>query len=541
MESNIVREHFRSPFNRGEMKESHGRGSAGTEACGAEITLFIRFAGSAGGDGPGEAGLEEPVGVRQRHEGTIAAAAFTASGSSAMIAAGSILTQRLRGMGWRRAAAYSREELLAELGCGGPGDGPAESGSAGREPSPGSPRQAAEYAIDALHAALEDSLRRGTFPGAGGIREGAVMVAMSGGVDSATACLLMHRAGREVTGITLRLVDEKDATGEGEGAVAGAASGLSCCSPESIRLARQVCHGLGLPHLTVDLRAEFEQAVVADFVNQYLKGRTPNPCARCNGVFRFPVLVRLAEQLGASRVATGHYARIVEAGGVLRLGRGLDRGKDQSYMLWGIEPALLSRIEFPLGEMEKVDTRETARAAGLAVHDRVDSQDVCFVPGDDYRRFVKERLRADEAAVPGRGEMVDAAGKRLGEHSGYLDYTVGQRRGLGGGSERPLFVLAIDAAANRVVAGSREELAVRSLQIGGVNSFVPESAVGEVGVQLRYRSPALPGRVTQTGDVWRIELDEPAYGVAPGQSAVLYQGDLVAAAGIIGNAIGDVP
>ena len=498
-----MQEHFREPRNRGEMAGAHGIGQAGDTGCGAEISVFLRFDG-----------------------GCVSEASFTASGSSAVIAAGSVLTGKLEGISWRRAAALTAAEILA--GLGGRGTPVAE------DANQGSPEQAAVFAVEALQAAFEDSLGRGTFPVAPGAEPDTVIAAMSGGVDSSTACWLKKEEGLQVIGVTMRLWSDPEAD--------AVDSGLSCCSPRAIRDARQVCHSLGLPHLTVDYSCLFREKVVEYFVSEYLAGRTPNPCALCNSSFRFPELMRLAEKLGAAGVVTGHYARIITKDGRRMLARGRDTGKDQSYMLWGVRQPLLASMDFPLGEMRKVEVRELAREAGPVVHDRVERQEVCFIPDDDYRRFILSQLEATGAGAPGAGEIVSVSGKRMGKHGGYINFTIGQRRGLGGGAAEPLDVVGIEPETNRVIVGDRDDLVVRALTIGGINRFLPPAEIDKVGVQLRYNSPSLPGKVVRkqggegeyaAEERWHIELDKPAYGVAPGQSAVLYQGDILVAGGII--------
>ncbi len=539
MSTEAFNKHFRNPHNRRELPGAAGSGRAGEADCGAEVTIHLRFDGAL-----------------------ISEASFLASGSSAIIAAASLLTQRLEGLDWKQAAAIPAGAIYISLAEGG-GDESDMQRLTDTVPvktavEPGSLGQACEFAVEALHRAFEDTLRRGTFPAADTVDPETAIVAMSGGVDSSTACLLEQRAGRQVIGVTMRLWDEGQASREvisGNNAEdgetdpgSGSDDGVSCCSPESIRDARQVCHGLGLPHLTVDYTRAFEQQVVADFIMEYLAGRTPNPCTICNGAIRFPALVELAELLGAGMVATGHYVRIVEREGRTLLARGRDAGKDQSYMLWGIGPSLLPWLDFPLGEIEKVHTREIANQAGLRVYNRVDSQDVCFIPGDDYRRFIIERAGHVGGTVPGEGEIVTTGGRIVGYHCGYLNFTVGQRRGLGISSREPLYVVSTDPGSNTVVVGTRDELAVSSLTLEGINAFLPLREIeGErsLMVQVRYNSPAVPCRLyresagaSAAGDEsgagsCRIELEKPVYGVAPGQSAVLYIDDAVAAGGRI--------
>ena len=359
-------------------------------------------------------------------------------------------------------------------------------------------------AADALANALAQVFRAG--PSAS-----RVAVAMSGGVDSAVALL---RAGPDAIGVTLRLwLDPK-----------GPDSARSCCSPEAVIAARETCHSLGFPHVTLDLREEFRRAVVEPFVRAYARGETPNPCSRCNGSFRFAELLAFAERAGAARLATGHYARIVEHGGRLLLARARDDAKDQSYLLAGLDPRFLDRIWFPLGEQGKLETRAEAAEAGLEVAQRAESQEACFLAGDDYRSFLERRgLEARPGAI------VDEDGTELGTHEGFWRFTPGQRRGLGVSAPAPLFALRADAATNTVVVGPRESLAVTRLRAAG-RLYVP---TGRADAKLRYRSPAAAATVTAEVGGFELELDRPAYGVAAGQTAVLYEGDVVIGAGRI--------
>jgi tRNA-specific 2-thiouridylase len=279
--------------------------------------------------------------------------------------------------------------------------------------------------------------------------------------------------------------------------------------------------------VTLDLREEFRRAVVAPFVRGYASGTTPNPCIRCNGGFRFAELLAFARRAGAGTLATGHYARIVERDGKLFLARGADPAKDQSYMLASLDPKRLARVSFPLGEQDKDATRAEAERAGLAAAHRPESQEACFLAGDDYRSFLG---RQGLAAAP--GAIVDEEGRELGRHDGYWRFTPGQRRGLGVSSPEPLFVLGSRPAANTVVVGSRESLARRTVEARGRL----HSAVERAEVKLRYRSPAVAASVEPKPRGFRLRLDEPAYGVAPGQAAVLYDGDLVVGQGTITSA-----
>jgi tRNA-specific 2-thiouridylase len=341
-----------------------------------------------------------------------------------------------------------------------------------------------------------------------------VAVAMSGGVDSAVALL---RAGPHAVGVTLRLwLDPQGRDAE-----------RACCSPEAVLAARATCHALGLPHVTLDLREEFRDAVVEPFIHGYARGETPNPCIRCNGSFRFAELLAFTRRVGAARLATGHYARIVEHKGRLLLARGADPSKDQSYMLARLDPRLLDRLWFPLGEQGKDETRAEAARAGLAVAARAESQEACFLAGDDYRAFLERHgLGAQNGAV------VDEAGRELGRHDGFWRFTPGQRRGIGVGGGEPLYALRTEPRTNTVVVGPREALARREVGARG-RLYVP---VERVEAKLRYRSPAVGAAVEPAAAGFRLHLDEPVYGAAPGQAAVLYEGDAVVGAGTIRSA-----
>ncbi len=342
---------------------------------------------------------------------------------------------------------------------------------------------------------------------------GRTAVAMSGGVDSAVALL---RAGREAIGVTLRLWLDPD----------GPDAERACCSPEAVLQARATCHKLGVPHVTLDLREEFRTAVVAPFVRSYARGETPNPCIRCNGSFRFGELFAFAARAGCDRLATGHYARVVEHRGRRLLARGADSQKDQSYMLARLDPKELDRIWFPLGEQDKTETRAEAVRAGLDAAQRAESQEACFLAGDDYRTFLTRH-----GLEPKPGAIVDEDGITVGEHDGFWRYTPGQRKGLGVVAERPLFVLGADPHANTVRVGPRESLARTHVAAAG-SLYVD---VDRADAKLRYRSPAVASTVRVTDDGFELLLDEPAYGVAPGQAAVLYEGDAVVGCGLVSS------
>jgi tRNA-uridine 2-sulfurtransferase len=361
-------------------------------------------------------------------------------------------------------------------------------------------------AVDALANAIGPAFRAPRSPGR-------VAVAMSGGVDSAVVLL---KSLPNAVGVTLRLWLDPD----------GPSAERTCCSPEAVIAARETCHALGVPHVTLDLRDEFRRSVVGPFVRGYERGETPNPCIHCNGGFRFARLLAFAHRAGADTLATGHYARIVEHRGRRLLARGADPNKDQSYMLATLDPKHLERISFPLGTQTKEETRAEAERAGLAVATRGESQEACFLAGDDYRAFL-ERHGLDAT----QGAVVDEDGHELGRHSGYWRFTPGQRKGLGVSAPAPLYALRSEPSTNTVVVGPHESLARTRVEAKG-SLYVP---VERADVKLRYRSAAVSARVSETSEGFELQLDRPAYGVAVGQAAVLYEEGVVVGAGLIGD------
>jgi tRNA-uridine 2-sulfurtransferase len=427
-------------------------------------------------------------------------AGFSANGCGASHAAGSAAVTLVRGTTLLDAARVGAGEIAAELG----GLSPAK-------------QHAANVAADALARALGAAVRaRGGLPGPAGSAARRTLVAMSGGVDSSVAALLCQRDG-EALAVTLELWTDTENDDE-----------KSCCSTSAVSQARALAHRLGLPHFTLDLRAEFRTGVVEPFMASYAAGDTPNPCIGCNGNVRLDAMLEFADRLGAASLATGHYARVED--GLLKLAA--DPAKDQTYMLAALSPESLTRMRFPLGDYEKPQVREIAAQAGLPVASKVDSQDLCFLAGTSRARFLE---RHGELS-PRTGEVVDAEGRVLGEHPGHELFTVGQRRGLGVYSSEPLFVLDKDAVSNRVVVGPHERLLTDRVRVRGARLHRDGACVDRV--KLRYRSQALPARIADSAPAGRhrelmLELDEPVAGAAPGQLACLMDGELIVGWGTI--------
>ncbi len=347
-----------------------------------------------------------------------------------------------------------------------------------------------------------------------------VLVAMSGGVDSAVAAAMLIEAGYDVTGVFMCLGVAGSPDSEGRG----------CCSPQDAADARRVAQKLGIELYVLNLQDEF-LPIIDNFVDEYVRGRTPNPCIHCNTHIKFGRLVRQADSLGMQYVATGHYARIVDSAGQSAIARGRFRWKDQSYALFGITRENLGRILLPVGEVEdKQRVRSTARELGLEVHDKPDSQEICFVPDDDYIALLRDR--APQALTA--GEIVNSAGEVLGRHEGYASFTIGQRRGLGVAGGVPLYVTHIDPAEARVTIGPREEVLSRRLTASGANWHVDVPEQFNAIVQIRYRHCGVPATVRLTGaDTFEVEFAEDVPAITPGQAAVVYDGQVVLGGGWI--------
>jgi tRNA-specific 2-thiouridylase len=522
--------HLARPLGRGHTPADSFTGAAGGAACGDLVRISLAL---------------DPFSP----EGLILDAGFDASGCGAALAAGSAVVALVRGAPLLDAARVGAQELAAELG----GLSPAK-------------LHAAELAADALHRALGAAARAtaSLAPSSGDVPR--ALVAMSGGVDSAVAALLTARGGEEVVCVTLELW--ADAENDGE---------RSCCSAQAVRGARALAHSQGLPHLSIDLRAEFRAGVVEGWLEGYARGSTPNPCIRCNGSVRLDAMLELATRLGAERLVTGHYARVVapardgERAPDPLLRMALDPLKDQSYALAGLAPASLARLSFPLGCMTKTEVRSIAERAGLSVAHKPDSQDLCFLAGTTLPRFLA-RHGADGAGKDGadtgsgggghdaggagsesgkgaggdrdagavggeEGSILDLDGRRLGAHPGAHAFTVGQRHGLGlpGGPE-PLFVLGTDLVANTVTVGPRAALMTRTVPVRDVT--LRRSGVRVDGVRVRSHGPLFPCRLACDPGPGRhagveVQLQEPITRAAPGQIACLYDGDVILGYGTV--------
>jgi tRNA-specific 2-thiouridylase len=466
-----LREHLEHPAGRGKRPADAFDGTAGGAACGDLIRISLSVDGER-----------------------VAAAGFDASGCGTMTAAGSAVVTLISGAYVLDAARVGAHAISEELGGLSPGK-----------------FHAADLAADALHRALGAAVREraAVAPSA------RTLVAMSGGVDSAVAALLV---GADAAAVTLELWADSENDAE-----------ASCCSAHAVRIARSVAHGMGLPHFTLDLRAEFRAGVVDPFLASYASGETPNPCVRCNGHVRLDAMLEFADRVGAATLATGHYARVTEDG-LLRAAA--DPAKDQTYMLAAVSPATLERLRFPLGDLTKPEVRAMAAQAELPVASKAESQDLCFLAGTGKAAFL-----ARHAGLPDRaGDIVDAGGTVVGRHSGHHHFTVGQRRGLRVAAPEPLYVLSTDAPANRVVVGPRAALATQAVAVRGAR--LHRSGAEVDAVKLRYRSKPVACRVA--GDVspgnhrrLQLELADPVDGAAPGQTACLLRGDVVVGWGTI--------
>ncbi|HYH58521.1 MAG TPA: tRNA 2-thiouridine(34) synthase MnmA [Thermoleophilaceae bacterium] len=474
-------DHLSAPRGHGRLDAPSGTGAAGGAPCGDVVRIDVDVDGDR-----------------------VARAGFEADGCGAALAAGSAAVALVSRHPFLDAARVGAREISAELGGLSPGK-----------------LHAATLAADALHRALGAASQVAV----AAPRPDRTLVALSGGVDSAVAAWLAAERGDDVVAVTLELWADPAVD-----------TARSCCSSEAVGTARALAHRMGMPHLTLDLRESFGERVVADFLDEHRAGRTPNPCVRCNGLLRFDAMLALADRLGAARLATGHYARVEDdgAGPVLALAR--DTAKDQTYMLSALRPERLDRIWFPLGELTKPEVRDLARAAGLPVAERPESQDLCFLAGAGGREAFLRRHASDLVEADRGGEIVDLEGRVLGHHAGQRHFTIGQRRGLGVAAAEPLYVVSKDAGSGRVRVGPRPALHTTRVTVRGAELRRPSAVVDRV--KLRYRSAPLAGCVTEDvapGRHPRLTLDlaEPADGVAPGQTACLMHGNRIVGWGVI--------
>ena len=355
-----------------------------------------------------------------------------------------------------------------------------------------------------------------------------ILVAMSGGVDSSVAAALLVQQGYDVVGATMKTFCYSGSE----------VSSKTCCGLDGIADARRVSDTLGIPHYVFDVEEDFTREVIDDFVSEYARGRTPNPCVRCNSNTKFKDLMERGRTLGCDGIASGHYVRIDHSNiDSPALYRGVDTSKDQSYFLWGLPMEMLPFLHFPLGDLTKQEVREQARALGLVTADKPESQEICFVPTGDYRDLLEKRLEARHPALePGR--IIRRDGEVLGEHSGYANFTVGQRKGLGGGFGEPLYVIEIRADSREVVVGTAEEGGSRGVEIDELNWQATQPPNGSpIRVQIRYRAPAVSATVHSMDGPFTLVFDEPQQAVTPGQSAVFFEGERVLGGGRIERAL----
>ena len=358
-------------------------------------------------------------------------------------------------------------------------------------------------------------------------KHGKVLVAMSGGIDSTVTAMMLHEEGYEVIGITMKTWDY---AGSG-----GSKKDTGCCSLDSINDARQVAVDMGFHHFIVDIREEFGDYVIDNFVDEYMAGRTPNPCVLCNTHIKWESMLKRADALDCEFIATGHYAIVNENEGRKYVSKAIDLNKDQSYVLWGLSQECLQRTRFPLGEYTKPQVRQMAADFGyLELAKKAESYEICFVPDNDYRGFLRRRMPELDEEVKG-GNFIDSGGEVLGTHEGYPFYTIGQRKGLGIALGEPMYVTEIRPDSNIVVLGKAEELVRNGMQVYKLNSLkyeeIPE--LDEAITKVRYRDRGTYSSLKKAGEQLEVAFHGPVRGVAPGQSAVFYEGDDVLGGGII--------
>jgi tRNA-specific 2-thiouridylase len=360
-------------------------------------------------------------------------------------------------------------------------------------------------------------------------KHGRILVAMSGGIDSSLAAVMLHEEGYEVIGMTMKTWDYASS--------GGTKKETGCCSLDSINDARNIAVSLGFPHYILDIREEFGDSVIDHFTGEYLEGRTPNPCVLCNTHIKWDALLRRADRLDCESIATGHYAHIRQHNnGRYVISRGVDNLKDQSYVLWGVSQESLSRTKLPLGHLRKSEIRDMARERGfMELVTKSESYEICFVPDNDYRGFLKRRVPGLEAEVAGGNFVMEGTGKVLGQHQGYPFYTIGQRKGLGMAFGQPMFVTEIRKDTNEVVLGVDKDLFRDGMIVSKLNLQKYDRITGplETVTKVRYKDPGTPATIYQAGDKIEVLFDEGVSAIAPGQAAVFYEGDDVVGGGWI--------
>jgi len=358
-------------------------------------------------------------------------------------------------------------------------------------------------------------------------KNGRVLVAMSGGIDSTVTAMMLHQEGYEVIGITMKTWDYATS--------GGSKKETGCCSLDSINDARQVAVDMGFHHFIIDIREDFGDYVIDNFVDEYLAGRTPNPCVLCNTHIKWNSLLKRADMMDCEFIATGHYAQIKELNGRKYISKSVDENKDQSYVLWGLTQECMNRSRFPLGTYTKPEVRQMAFDWGYTdLSKKGESYEICFVPDNDYRGFLKRRVNGLEAEVAG-GDFVNTAGEVIGKHQGYPFYTIGQRKGLGVAFGEPMYVTEIRPDTNTVVLGRVDELVRNGMTVGGVNLMKYETLPDhiEAVTKIRYKDQGTLSQLRQVNEKVEVEFLANVRGVAPGQSAVFYEGDDVIGGGII--------
>jgi tRNA-specific 2-thiouridylase len=359
-------------------------------------------------------------------------------------------------------------------------------------------------------------------------KHGRILVAMSGGIDSSVAAVMLHEQGYEVIGMTMKTWDYASS--------GGSKKETGCCSLDSINDARNIAVNLGFPHYILDIREEFGDYVIDHFTGEYLEGRTPNPCVLCNTHIKWDALLRRADKLGCEFIATGHYANIREENERYVISKGIDTWKDQSYVLWGVSQESLSRTKLPLGHLKKTEIREMATERELFdLVNKKESYEICFVPDNDYRGFLKRRVEGLEESVKG-GNFVSEEGKILGKHEGYPFYTIGQRKGLGMAFGSPVYVTEIRKDTNEVVLGKESDLDRNGMMVGKIVMQKYANLEGtplETTTKVRYKHDGSPAQIVQEGNKIKVLFHEQVSGIAPGQAAVFYEGDDVVGGGWI--------